>query len=85
MAGVVDGAEGGDGTRDHPEIFQQLFRLAKRDLARRADQRVHGLQIDARMLLHRQQEELVLLVLDEQVLGVTARESRRAAPPLRRR
>ena len=52
--------------------LEQRLRLAERDAARCADQAVDRLQVDHRILLRRDEEEIVLLVLEEQVLGVAA-------------
>ena len=69
---IVEGSEYGDRAGDDTEVLHQLFRSSEGDPAGSADDLVNRLQIDSRTLLDGQDKILVLLVLDEEVLRVTA-------------
>ena len=55
-----------------PHTSSQEFGGAEGDAPLRADFLVHALEVDDRLLAEDEQEQLALLVLDEQVLGVSA-------------
>ena len=67
---VVEQAEGGDRPRRHAKMLQERLRLAEGDPARGADQLMNLLEINFGVFIGGDQEEIVLLVLEEEVLGV---------------
>jgi len=69
---VVDQAENGDRSGDDAEQFHQHLRLAEGHPAGGADQLVDLLQVDHGLLADGDEEIIVLLVLEEQVLGMAA-------------
>ena len=82
---VVDEAEGGDRARRHAERLDEEFGLPKESRPDAPIRLMQALQVDRRLLASDDEEERVLLVLEEQVLGVGARDRRRGAPGFPRR
>ena len=69
---IIDGAKRRHGPgQDAPDLRQNLGR-SERNLARRTDDLMDPLEVDARILLGDDEEKRALSVLEEQVLGVPA-------------
>ncbi len=73
MVLVIDQGEQGHRARPHSQGLEQALLAAKRQ-AGRAYGRGQDLQVDPRLTQRRDQPELALGVLEEQILGVAARQ-----------
>ena len=71
---VIHGAEKRHGAGFDAELVHQLLGAAEGEAPRRAEPLVQALQIDIRVLATGDEEETALLVLEEQILRVAARQ-----------
>jgi hypothetical protein len=69
---VIDDGENRHRPGRHAQMLHQLIRAAERETPAAADDLVQALEIDHGILDRSDEEELSLLVLQEQVLGVRA-------------